>query len=309
MAEADTRRMSTERQQHEAHPRRPRSASKPGTSDSAKPSRRGGNGSNRGGGSRSASGGGGGGRGASGEHDSKHSLPGSKTLQRLGELSLPRPHLSIWTRLAGKLLKRLAKHELKKLMKVGGGSLAQAVPSALAHAAPESLDKPREALETSRDAFDFSALRPALPIQEAVDVAVPLDFIWQKWMELGLLPEGVDSAVDIDRDGNELTGRLAADPGRSWRAEILDERDCESFAWKSSDGSDCAGLVTFHSLSDRLTRIELTLDVVPRDASDSAVLLTHLAHWRARRELRRFKAELELVSPDVYARDESSSSR
>jgi hypothetical protein len=109
MAEADTRRMSSERQQHEAHPRRPRSASKPGISASASAARRRGSSSGGGGGS-GARGGGGRGGGANARGGKLSKLP------RLRELSLPRPHLSIWSRIALKLLKRLAKHQLKKLM-------------------------------------------------------------------------------------------------------------------------------------------------------------------------------------------------
>jgi uncharacterized membrane protein len=127
-------------------------------------------------------------------------------------------------------------------------------------------------------------------------------------MQLRFLPEGVDRVVEIEREDGELRGQLDGVAGGEWIAEVLDERERESFAWKSTEGSDCAGLVTFHSLSERLTRIELTLDVVPRHAKDSALLLTHIAGRRARGDLQRFKADLELVSPDVYADDEPASS-
>jgi uncharacterized membrane protein len=204
------------------------------------------------------------------------SLPGGK------EISLPQPHLSLWTRLALRLAKRLAKRELRKLAEAAGGTLGSS-----------ALEKAHE--------IDLSAPKPSLPIQQSVDIAVPIAFAWQEWMELSFLPEGVDTVVDIERSGDTLSGRLAGHPGSSWSAEILDERECESFAWRSNEGSDCAGLVTFHQLSDRLTRLELTLDVVPQTPADSVSLLTHLADWRARKEMRKFKADLEVVSPDVYA--------
>ena len=356
MAEADPSQMSAVREEHAVKPRRPRPATKPGTPASANTPGRGEDKGSRRGAGKGASGSRGSALGSgdgkeeqsdrsnssgSGEEESKQlQLPGGRTLElpSLGKLpgvgklpgldklsgleKLPRPHLSIWTRLGLKLAKRLARHEVKKVMKRAGKSLGNVESGALekpkeALEKSESvlkkpkmaLEKSHPALERSGDALDFSSLKPALPVQEAIDIAVPVDFVWRRWMELEFLPEGVDRVVDIERDGNDLQGRLAGDSDDSWRAEILDERDGESFAWKSSEGSDCAGLVTFHSLSDRLTRLELTLDVVPRDAADSAVLLTHIAHRRARKELRRFKAELEAVSPDVYAGDEDSSSR
>jgi uncharacterized membrane protein len=212
-------------------------------------------------------------------------LPDAPRLPDLG--GLPLPHLPLWARLILRILKRLAKHELSRL-----GGKADA-PSFLESLRPDAV---------------FEHLKPRLPIQEAVDVAVPLDFAWQQWSELRFLPEGVDRVVEIERDEGGLSGRIDGTLNRPWSAEVLDDRERESFAWKSTEGSDCAGLVTFHELSDRLTRLELTLDVAPRDAGESAMLLTHMAHRRARTELRRFKADLELVSPDVYANDDEDSS-
>ena len=69
---------------------------------------------------------------------------------------------------------------------------------------------------------------------------------------------------------------------------------------RSQRGSDCAGLVTFHPLSERLTRLELQLDVVPSRLTEAAALALHLADHRAETELRIFKARLETISPDEY---------
>jgi hypothetical protein len=66
------------------------------------------------------------------------------------------------------------------------------------------------------------------------------------------------------------------------------------------EGSDCAGLATFHRLSDRLTRIELDLDVLPTTPLDTLALSLRLANRRAEAELRRFKARVEFINPDAY---------
>jgi uncharacterized membrane protein len=138
-----------------------------------------------------------------------------------------------------------------------------------------------------------------------VDVAVPLQVAYDEWMRLDFLPEGAHSVHGIERgrDGS-LTGRVKGAWPRRWEAEILDERDRESFAWRSTRGSDCAGLITFHSLSERLTRLELQLDVVPVRPLETAGFLSHVADARAEAELRRFKARLETMNPDSYEEDE-----
>jgi len=58
--------------------------------------------------------------------------------------------------------------------------------------------------------------------------------------------------------------------------------------------------VTFHVLGERLTRLELQLDVVPSRLGEAAALAVHLADRRAHTDLRLFKARLETINPDDY---------
>jgi uncharacterized membrane protein len=121
-----------------------------------------------------------------------------------------------------------------------------------------------------------------------------------QWLSWGSLPEGVRRIVDVERDGDVLIGHTAGPRGVDWEAEMKDEREDESFAWLSVSGTDVAGLATFHRLSDRLTRIELDLDVVPTNPSEALTMALHLAHHHAEADLRRFKAHVEFISPDAY---------
>ena len=93
----------------------------------------------------------------------------------------------------------------------------------------------------------------------------------------GFGAERSDDSEDVERDGSTLFGHTAGPGATDWEAEIRDERPEESFAWRSVAGTDCAGLVTFHELSERLTRIELDLDVLPRRPGEVLSLSLHLA--------------------------------
>jgi uncharacterized membrane protein len=141
----------------------------------------------------------------------------------------------------------------------------------------------------------------SLPIQCSIDIAVPLELAYEEWMKLERLPEGAHRVTDIERKGDSLHGRIRGLRNQmEWEADILDDRPYESFAWRSRTGSDCAGLVTFHRLSDRLTRVELQLDVIPVGMEEAAELMLRLADRRAQADLRRMKARLETISPDDY---------
>jgi uncharacterized membrane protein len=153
--------------------------------------------------------------------------------------------------------------------------------------------------EMSRTALDAGATKRA-PIQVSVDVAVPLEIAWGEWMSFSAFTEGVHHIEQIERDGDSLIGRTAGPHPLEWVADIVDERPQQSFAWRTVEGTDCAGLVTFHRLSDRLTRIELDLDVLPTRPADALSLALHIADRRAETDLRRFKADVEFINPDVY---------
>jgi uncharacterized membrane protein len=154
----------------------------------------------------------------------------------------------------------------------------------------------------SRGALESGVAKRA-PIQVSVDVAVPVKVAWDEWVTFSALTEGVHRIDDVERDGDTLLGRTAGSRSLEWEADIVDEREQESFAWRSVEGSDCAGLVTFHRLSDRLTRIELDLDVLPTRPAEAVSLALHVADRRAETELRRFKAAVEFISPDAYERE------
>jgi uncharacterized membrane protein len=191
----------------------------------------------------------------------------------------------------------LARRAAQKALKAMARGAVQASAAALRAA----VDR---AAQTGRDVVD-SGLSRRLPIQVSIDVAVPLNVAWDEWMTFESMTEGVPRIEDVERDGDYLFGKTAP-RSEDWEAEIVDERQHESFAWRSVQGSDCAGLATFHRLSDRLTRIELNLDVLPTNPAETFALALHLAHHRAEVELRRFKARVEFISPDVYETDDDS---
>jgi len=159
-----------------------------------------------------------------------------------------------------------------------------------------------QAADISRRVIQWAAQNVApereLPIQCSIDIAAPVDVVYDEWRSFDFLPEGTHRVEDVEPDGDgHLVGHVN---GHEWEAEIVDERIDESFGWHSISPSDCSGLATFHELSPSLTRIELHLDVVPGGISDAVTLWLKVADRRAHTELRRFKAYVEAIDPDEY---------
>ncbi len=201
------------------------------------------------------------------------------------------------------LARKLALKALKKAASTAANAGAGVVRNAADRAAAAGHGTVGKALDTVTENPVQKLAHKRLPIQRSVDIAVPLRVAWEEWLAFESLPEGARTVSDIERDGNVLSGRTDGPRPASWEAEILDERAQQSFAWQSHQGSDCAGLITFHRLSDRLTRVELNLDIVPTSLAEAAQLSTRIADRRAEAELRRFKARLELINPDLYEDD------
>jgi uncharacterized membrane protein len=197
--------------------------------------------------------------------------------------NLPTPN-PVVKKVAKTAAKKAARTMVRKTVEMGAGAIRRAAD---------------RATEVSRNAYEAGTSK-LVPIQLSIDVAVPIHVAWEEWRSWGCLPEGVHRIVDVERDGDSLIGHTAGPHEVDWEAEIKDEREDESFAWLSVEGTDVAGLATFHQLSDRLTRIELDLDVVPTNPTEAMAMALHLAHRRAEADLRRFKAHVEFISPDAY---------
>src|SRR5579884_1379069 len=183
----------------------------------------------------------------------------------------------------------------------------RAAAKRLERTAAKRLEGPRHALAALADRAlgDGTSLAErirSVPIQCSIDIAVPLEVAYEEWMKLEFLPEGAHRVEQIKRRGDRLRGVIAGALAQhsAWQAEVREERPNESFAWRSSKGSDCLGLATFHRLAERLTRIELELDLVPVRPAEAFELLVHIADRRTDTDLRRFKARLERISPDDY---------
>jgi uncharacterized membrane protein len=203
----------------------------------------------------------------------------------------------------GRLAWRVArgKRPKAKQLRKAAASASEVGGKALAQKAPKlPLRRLAELLRHVRGE-EFSGHIRRMPVQRSLDVAVPTEVAFAEWMRLESLPEGAHRVEQIQRRGRRLVGEINGfGQARDWEAEIRDKRPNESFAWRSTHGSDVAGLITFHSLSERLTRLELELDVVPTHPGEAASLALHLADRKAEADLRRFKHRVETISPDAY---------
>ncbi|TMQ94408.1 SRPBCC family protein [Actinomadura soli] len=132
-------------------------------------------------------------------------------------------------------------------------------------------------------------------ITESVNVTVPIRAAYDQWTQFETFPEfmeGVEEIRQLDDTTVRWRTRIAG-VTREFDARITEQLPDERVAWKSLDGPEHAGVVTFHRLDDTTTRVTAQLEFAPEGlaekAGDRIGALTH----RVKGDLRRFKTFIE----------------
>ena len=135
-----------------------------------------------------------------------------------------------------------------------------------------------------------------MPIQQAIDVAVPVKEAYNHWTEYEDWPKfmhRIESAEMVDDTTVSFQAKIWGISKR-FEAEIVEQRADERIEWNVTDGYAHTGVVSFHSLSDKLTRIDVSVDIQPSNLIDKASRGMRFVKRAVRGDLHRFKAYVEL---------------
>jgi hypothetical protein len=80
---------------------------------------------------------------------------------------------------------------------------------------------------------------------------------------------------------------------REWDAEITEQTPDQRVAWTAVDGTDNAGVVTFHPLADDRTRVVLQLEMDPHGLLEQIADKGGFVSDRAKKDLASFKDFIE----------------
>jgi uncharacterized membrane protein len=135
-----------------------------------------------------------------------------------------------------------------------------------------------------------------MPIQQSVDVAVPIAEAYKQWTNYEEWPKfmhRVDSVQQKD-DSTVTFSTKVWGITKEFEAEILDQKRDERIEWHTEQGLAHSGVVTFHKLAPRLTRIEVSMDVKPDSLVEKAGRGMRFTKRAVRGDLHRFKAFVEM---------------
>jgi len=142
-----------------------------------------------------------------------------------------------------------------------------------------------------------------MPVQQAVDIAVPLSTAYNQWTQFEEWPQfmhRLDQATQED-DCNVSFRTKIWGMSKEFEAQIVEQRPDERIMWTVSEGVTHTGVVTFHELADRLTRVQVTLDVEPGSLLEKAARGMRHVKRAVRADLARFKAFIEMQEVETGA--------
>uniref|UniRef100_UPI00066B9E04 SRPBCC family protein n=1 Tax=Streptomyces sp. SBT349 TaxID=1580539 RepID=UPI00066B9E04 len=141
-------------------------------------------------------------------------------------------------------------------------------------------------------------------IIETIDVGVPLKEAYNHWTSFevfGDFTKGVQSVERDDENPAESSWKLKIGPSnRDWKASVQTQVPDERIEW-TSEGSkgSTRGVVTFHQLAPKLTRIVLVLEYYPEGFFEKTANLWRAQGRRTRLDLKHFQRQVTLAADEV----------
>jgi hypothetical protein len=142
-----------------------------------------------------------------------------------------------------------------------------------------------------------------MPVQQSVDVAVPIATAYNQWTQFETWPEFMHRVTRVTQEDDCTVSFATKIWGKTkeFTAQIETQRPDDRIKWRVTDGITHTGVVTFHELAPRLTRLELGLDVDPGGMLEKAARGMRYIKRATRADLHRFKAYIEMLEQESGA--------
>jgi uncharacterized membrane protein len=132
-------------------------------------------------------------------------------------------------------------------------------------------------------------------IEESIEVNVPVRTAYNQYTQFEDFPKFMDNVLEVRQlDDRHLHWRAkVAGEEKEWDAEITEQIPDKRIAWRSVSGPRNGGVVTFHKISDNVTRIVLQMEYEPEGPLEKMGDAMGAVRMQARSSLQRFKEMLE----------------
>jgi len=142
-----------------------------------------------------------------------------------------------------------------------------------------------------------------MPVQQDIDIGAPLKTVYNQWTQFEDWPKFMHRIQQISQeDETHLSFKTKIwGISKEFKAEIVEQRPDERIKWRVTEGVSHTGVVTFHELAPRLTRVEVNLDVEPGSLLEKAARGMRHVKRAVRADLSRFKAYVLMEDEETGA--------
>jgi uncharacterized membrane protein len=132
-------------------------------------------------------------------------------------------------------------------------------------------------------------------IEKSIEIEVPVKTAYNQWTQFEEFPKFMEGVREVKQlDDTHLHWK--ADIGgkeKEWDAEITEQIPDERIAWRSRSGAMNAGVVTFHRLSDSMSKVMLQMEYDPEGVVENVGDAVGVVSQRVLGDLERFKRYIE----------------
>jgi len=132
-------------------------------------------------------------------------------------------------------------------------------------------------------------------INKTIEVDVPVATAYNQWTQFEEFPKFMDGVEEVRQIDDTHLQWVASVGGKrnEWKAEITEQKPDQRVAWRSTEGKDNAGVVTFEPLSDQRTKVMVELNFAPEGIVEKVGSAVGADDRRVEADLGRFKEMIE----------------
>jgi uncharacterized membrane protein len=132
-------------------------------------------------------------------------------------------------------------------------------------------------------------------IQESIEVAVPVTTAYNQWTRFEEFPRFMEGVKRVQQYEDTRLRWLVEVGGREkeWLAAITQQEPDQRIAWRSTDGTQNSGEVTFEQMGPDRTRVHVNMGFEPDGVVETVGAAVGVASHRVKSDLERFRDLVE----------------
>lgn len=135
-----------------------------------------------------------------------------------------------------------------------------------------------------------------LPIQRWTDVALPIDRVYEEFTKFDQFPRFMHRVLNVEQKGRDKISwsEKIWFSSRQWEGRVTERRKNDRIVWTTKGGMSHKGIVSFHKLSDNLTRVMVDMEFEPNGMIEKMASGLRFVKRAVQADLARFKTYVEM---------------